>query len=232
MMYIGDVTKQLTQLLRRKAIVMMAGTIALAGCATNQVQDNTGAESSEYRELSRVVFKETNRLRANPKAYAAELRDVERRIKGGIYYPENSEVGVRMAEGKHAVREAIAEISTQGPRPVLRWSDALAKAALAHVQDIGPKGLVSHESSSGQTLSERLKPVMAKEKFTAIAENISFGLDQGRDVVAHLFIDDGVPGRGHRKNLLMKKLNYTGVACGYHKRYRDMCVAIYAYKAE
>lgn len=206
--------------------------VALAGCAANQVQGNTAAESSKYRALSRVVFNETNRLRANPKAYADVLHDVEQRIKGGIYYPENAKVGVRMAEGKLAVREAIAEISKQGPRPVLHWSDALAKAALAHVQDIGPKGLVSHESSTGKTIAERLKPVMTKEKYTTIAENISFGLDQGRDVVAHLFIDDGVPGRGHRKNLLINELNYTGVACGYHKRYRDMCVAIYAYKPE
>jgi len=216
----------------RRGSVLAVALVALTGCTGSQVKEPQPVDSARYNVLAQEVFKETNRLRANPKAYAAVLRDVAQRIKEGIYYPANTEVGVRMAEGTVAVKEAISVIAKQAPLPTLRWSEALANAAREHVRDTGPKGLVSHESSSGKTMAQRLKPVMAKEGFNAVAENISYGLEQGQDVVAHLFIDDGVPGRGHRKNLLMQKLNYTGVACGSHQRYREMCVAIYAYRPE
>lgn len=210
------------------AMLLLVG----AGCAGPRVSDMPAPSGGKYPTLELEVYQETNRLRSDPPAYAAVLRSIESRISDGIYYPVNTEVGVRMREGKAVVNEAITALSDKAPRTQLTWSDALAAAARAHVQDIGPKGMVSHESSSGQTMSERLKPVMEREGFTAVAENIAFGYDLGQDVVAQLFIDDGVPGRGHRKNLLKKKLNYTGVGCGPHKHYRYMCVAIYAFRDE
>jgi uncharacterized protein YkwD len=38
----------------------------------------------------------------------------------------------------------------------LNWSDELSKAAKEHVEDTGPKGLLSHEGSTGATVRDRL----------------------------------------------------------------------------
>jgi uncharacterized protein YkwD len=209
---------------------MCALVLFVTGCGPAPVVPE--AKDDGYRALAREVFAETNRLRADPPAYGRVLEDILVRISGNIYQPQRAETGIRLKEGKSAVREAIAVIGKTAPLPRLQWSEALAQLARAHVADTGPWGVVSHESRGGKTLAERLMPVMRQERFSGVAENIAYGHDIARDVMAHLFIDDGVPGRGHRHNLLQQRLNYSGVACGYHKRYRHMCVAIYAYRAE
>lgn len=45
-----------------------------------------------------------------------------------------------------------------------------------------------------------------------------------------LYVDDGVPGRGHRTNLMNPNFLVTGLACYSHKQYKDMCTLTYANK--
>jgi hypothetical protein len=60
------------------------------------------------------------------------------------------------------------------------------------------------------------------------AENISYGSDTPRDVVISLLVDDGVPSRGHRTNILAAGSRFAGVGCGRHTQYGTMCVIDYA----
>lgn len=61
-------------------------------------------------------------------------------------------------------------------------------------------------------------------------ENISYTpVHTARWHVIHLLIDDGVTDRGHREALLDPRFERTGVACGYHARYQNMCVMTYAH---
>ena len=43
------------------------------------------------------------------------------------------------------------------------------------------------------------------------AENLSLGYKDIRDAIVDLLIDEGVPGRGHRKNLLSEKITHVAV---------------------
>jgi uncharacterized protein YkwD len=100
------------------------------------------------------------------------------------------------------------------------------KAARDHARDIGPKGIISHQGSSGSTLIERLKRYARQVDYAG--EAISFGPDRAETVVAELVIDDGVPDRGHRKILLNGRFRYVGVACGPHRKFRTVCVIDFA----
>jgi len=43
-----------------------------------------------------------------------------------------------------------------------------------------------------------------------------------------LIIDDGQPGRKHRKNIFNSNFNYAGAAYGPHARFRSVCTTDFA----
>jgi len=63
-----------------------------------------------------------------------------------------------------------------------------------------------------------------RPRFRTAAENIQYGAESAESVVMHLLIDDGVPDRGHRRNILEPAFNAAGAACGPHATMGEMCV--------
>ena len=57
-----------------------------------------------------------------------------------------------------------------------------------------------------------------------IGEVINYGPETARMTVIMLVIDDGVPDRGHRKNLFNPDFRTAGAAIGPHKGYGAMTV--------
>jgi uncharacterized protein YkwD len=55
------------------------------------------------------------------------------------------------------VNEAIIFARTQKKTHSLSWNKGLYQAAKAHAEDIGPKGLVTFESSDGTTARDRIE---------------------------------------------------------------------------
>ena len=69
------------------------------------------------------------------------------------------------------------------------------------------------------------------EKYTKLegssGENISYGQDDPKGVVIQLAIDDGVVGRGHRKNIMSSAFVKFGCFTGDHAKYKRSTVLNY-----
>jgi uncharacterized protein YkwD len=179
----------------------------------------TGA--SARSDLAGDVIDEINRVRADPQRYAQELRDYRARIDGLIAYPDDAPDGVMTHEGTSAVDEAILFLENQRPLPPLGASRLLAAGAGDLVADEGPSGRIGHYTAAGMDPGARVRRHGGD---IYVGEVIAYGPRDPRSVVRQLLVDDGVPGRGHRKLLFAPAYRYAGAACGMHVRFGSMCV--------
>lgn len=183
------------------------------------------AAGSAAPGLAEQVLAEVNLARTVPRVYADLLREFRRQFRGKTYRLPGTHTLVRTAEGVKGVDEAIRFLSRQKPLPPLARSGRLAAAAAELVADEGKSGAVGHgvRRSAPQTRIERHGEWQGQ-----IGENISYGPDEARRVVMELIVDDGVPDRGHRRNIFSRGFGTAGVACGSHPRYGTMCVIDFA----
>ena len=171
-----------------------------------------------------VLF-ELNSCRSNPSKYSSKLSNTLKYYKGKIFekpgYP-----AYETEEGPENVQACIKYLKSVRPAAPLEWNEALSKAAQAHVDDLGPKGLSGHDSSDGSDAALRV------EKYGQwsgqLGENIDYGNCEGEDIVVSLLIDDGVLARGQRLNIMKREHVYVGIGFGYHSEFEYMCVIIFA----
>ena len=172
--------------------------------------------SINFDELRQGIFTEHNKIRSNPSSYIEILQKQMTYFKGDILY-RPKEVPIQTNEGVKAFEQAIEFLKEKKPVPELIFDERLSKAAADHANDIGPKGLLSHESSDGKNVSDRIEKYA--EWDGACCENIDFGAKNAVDVIVSLVVDDGVANRGHRKNLFNPDVKYLGVASASHREY-------------
>lgn len=204
-------------LIRRCSVALLLYTAAL-------VASPLGAQAPSAFE--RALLAEHNAARTNPKRYAENLIAMLPYFEGTVMRRPGSRVGLQTNEGANAVREAIRALAQQEPLPPLEWADGMWSAARDHVLDQGPRGATGHDGSDGSTMDTRIRRYGAWSG--TAAENIDYGSANARDVLISLIVDDGVPSRGHRRNIFNPNLRVMGGACGNHTRYRSMCVIDYA----
>lgn len=178
------------------------------------------ADSGPERE----VLREMNLARSNPGMYAEFVRE-HRKLFRGDYFMEGN-VRIATSEGVAAVDEAIGFLRKQKPVPPLVSSKGLAEAAEELVREQGRSGGVGHNGRTSGSMVDRIE--RHGDWQGSIGENISYGFDDARQVVIQLIVDDGVRGRGHRKNIFNPNFKRAGVACGPHAAYGHMCAIDYA----
>ena len=171
------------------------------------------------------ILEEINQCRVNPSKYSFKLSKILRYFRGNIYEKPGYEA-IETEEGASNVVACINYLKSVQQVPPLVPSNALSLAAQLHADDIGPSGRMSHIGQDGSEPSDRI------EKFCSwsghLGENIDYGNTSPEDIVVSLLIDDGVPARGQRLNLMKREHKYVGIGFGYHAEYQYVCVLVFA----
>lgn len=145
----------------------------------------------------------------------------------GIYYKlPGTHINIITNEGDVAVKDAIDFLKNQKPSPVLESKNGLNRACADHVEDIGQRGIASHEGKDGSRMCNRIDKYGEWE--VSIAENITFDDCEAKDIVFNMLIDDGNTTRGHRKNLFNPDFKCVGIASGMHSKYKHVTVINFA----
>jgi len=188
--------------------LLLAGLLTLSGPSAERWADES--------EVLAVL----NDARADPPAYASGLRAFSALFEGQYFYDrDQTEHATR--EGAPAVREAARALDMLDPRTPIAAGRILRSAAHDYVGAQGPIGTIGHVGADGSSPGIRVK---RRGGDVYVAEVISYGMHNAEDVVRQLIVDDGVPGRGHRKLLMAREYHYAGAWCGPHAVYGSMCV--------
>lgn len=182
--------------------------------ATLQARPSTPAEVAVVREI--------NKIRRFPREYAKYLRALGTRFEGTLWRLRDH-VPIRTNEGRAAIIEAAEFLEKVEPvMELIVYDEALHRAAVDHVRDQGPTGATGHKGTDGSGPSARIKRYAGIQGLSA--EVINYGDETPRMTVIQLVIDDGVPDRGHRRNLFDRRFRVAGAAIGPHKDYGTMVV--------
>jgi hypothetical protein len=186
---------------------------------------DTARDIKYLTPIEKDVILEMNKVRSNPKKYAdLYIKPMLSYYNANIYSPP-SKLPTKTAEGIKAAKECYDILSKMSPVQLLIPSKGLWQAAKDHVIDQSKTGEVGHGGSDGSTPFDRIKRYGT---YSVAGENIAYKPNTGREIVVGLLIDDGVPSRGHRDNIMHKEYNHVAVAVNTHKKYGIMCVIEYA----
>ena len=178
-----------------------------------------------YEEIEQEIFKKQNELRKDPKSYIEKLQNSLKFYNNYILLKEG-ETPIPTYEGVEGVKNAINFLQNQKPVPELIYSKEISLSCKAILNDIGPKGLVSHEGTEIKNLYNRLEQYCDWDG--AIAENLDFGFKNPENIIMNMIIDDGDENRYQRKNLFYSDFKYVGIAVGPHRDYGHCVVIEYA----
>ncbi|MGB3769046.1 MAG: CAP domain-containing protein [Phormidesmis sp.] len=181
---------------------------------------------SELVGLSEELVAETNKMRANPAAYARRLEAIRDYYEGNLVKVPGRPA-VKVVEGVSALDEAIAVLRGSQPLGALAFSPGMSFGASDHADDLGSKGITGHYGSDGSDPFARISRY--GEWRNGSSENISYGQATIAEWhLINLLVDDNVPSRGHRQALLEPTYSAMGAACQEHPGFRIVCVMNYA----
>ncbi len=210
----------MTRVFTSEITLALAAIFTVAGA---HAQKEAPVQAEYLSDLENAIVAEINLARSDPKAYSVFLEELLPYYHGKNFKHPEEEMTLITREGKAAVEEAIAFLRSAEPLPLLTPSRGMSQAAKDHVNDNGKNG------STGSDDSQPWDRVNRHGTWGGtIAESISFGRNDPRDVLIRLIIDDGYADRGNRNNIFDKEFQVTGVACGDDEKYTFVCVIDYA----
>jgi len=138
-----------------------------------------------------------------------------------LYGDDFARIYIEPIEKKSGYEKSLIKtLESQDDKKVLRPSFGLYMAALCHSWMSGFTGRTGH-----QGLETRIALFSPLSFSTYIGENCDYGNYKALDITLSLLIDKGVPGLGHRKNILSEDFYRTGVSSFFHIGYGTNSVA-------
>lgn len=156
--------------------------------------------NSLYRNLptrEKDLFYWTNYFRQNPRRFQETIL-----LEFYLQFPE--------AKSAYSKSLEVDIIKAPSSLQMLLPDNGLLSAAQQHASDLVKRdGVISHTSSNGKTFVQRLQEA---GKYKCGAENVYIGSPSGLESLITLLIDNGVPDKGHRMNLLDPNFGRMGVS--------------------
>lgn len=187
---------------------------------------DTAKDADYLTGLEKDVILEMNMARSNPKKYAELYITSRLRYYSGNNYSVPGQITIVTQEGRKAVDNCVSAMSRMQTAPLLTPELGLSLGAKDHTADQGKTGRTGHDGSDKSDPFIRINRYGGG--FTTAGENLAYGSTTGRDIIVDLLIDDGVPSRGHRTNIMNRGFTQSGVSFGTHPQYRTMCAITYA----
>lgn len=175
-----------------------------------EIQESTNY--TVYTKHEKQVAFYINLLRSNPKQFKTDIL---------IPFVESNNI-----QKEKAYKSLLRELDKTPSLPLLMPHDKLYESAIFHAKDMGKSGKIGHKSSRGKSYEKRMQPLMST--FSGVGENCHYGSDDALFIVIDLLIDKGIPGYGHRKNLLNPDFEFVGIGIQAHKKYGVNCVQEFA----
>jgi uncharacterized protein YkwD len=170
-----------------------------------------------------------NNVRLNPKSYIPIAEEHLRSFTDETHYKDKNgreNMKIRTREGKAAVMECIEFLKTAEPVRAITKNTFLELSALDHVADLSNNNTLSHSSSNGDALQQRIEKHGTWRG--TIGEIIDCGNNTAENIVLMQLIDDGTPSRGHRLNCLNPDFLQVGAAINAHPNFQFCCVVDFA----
>ena len=142
----------------------------------------------------RALYYWVNVLRSNPPLFRKQIIDP--------FLEQFPEAKTSFA------KSLLSDLDNQAPLSLVAPSELLAITSREHANDIAFKQKeISHSSSDGRSFQQRMKDAGIT---TCAGENILEGNKDALKAIVILLIDQGVPGKGHRKTLLNPSFDLMG----------------------
>lgn len=170
-----------------------------------------------------------NNVRLNPKSFIPIAEAHLESFTDDTHYKDKNgreNMKIRTREGKTAVLECIEFLKKAEPVRAINSNLFLQGSAMDHVKDLSDNNTLSHSSSNGEALQQRIEKHGTWRG--TIGEIIDCGNNTAENIVLMQLIDDGTPSRGHRLNCLNPDFLQVGAAINTHPNFQFCCVVDFA----
>lgn len=193
---------------KKRFVLLVCAAAFFVSCATGSF-DRQDVPASDNMRLAEDIVRELNFARTNPKKYAEQVLIPRLNYFNGNMYTEPGMVPLLTREGITPLKECIDALNAVAAVDILSLEEGLCRSAQWLADDQAHSGQMGHTGSDSSDLAVRISRYGTWA--VVCGENCAYGSKTAREIVAQLLIDDGVPGRGHRINILKQEFKKVGI---------------------